>query len=71
MTLKFEEWLSKCATKAMSSEWCIDPDWPRWFELYNEGLSYDQAVDELFKEVRKANAPNVPDQRPGESPKAL
>lgn len=48
----FEVWLEQCESEAMRSEWCIDPDWPRWNELYSNGATPAQAVDELFKEVR-------------------
>ena len=53
MSLTFPDWLRQVEVEAMGSEWCIDPAWPRWGELYDKGFTVKGAVDELFKEVRK------------------
>lgn len=49
--IPFAEWLQGCARLALESEWCIDPAWPRWQELYEHGATVEEAVDALFKEI--------------------
>lgn len=49
--MTFDEWLTACARVAMGEEWEIDPDWPRWRELYDDGFSPEAATWVLFSEV--------------------